>query len=119
MSQENVDRFLAAVEAFNREGMEGHLRYARPDIVWRMDAGWVEDQTYTGYDGLRKLAAMFLENFDDYRWDVERVIDAGDQVAALVWQRGRTKEGGDPHRAAHWRRGRVQRRRSHPCLELL
>jgi hypothetical protein len=55
MSQENVDRFLAAVEAFNREGMEGHLRYARPDIVWRMDAGWVEDQTYTGYDGLRKL----------------------------------------------------------------
>ena len=53
-------------------------------------------KTYTGYDGLRKLAAMFLENFDDYRWDVERVIDAGDQVAALVWQRGRTKEGGDP-----------------------
>jgi ketosteroid isomerase-like protein len=96
MSQENVNRFLAAVEAFNREGIEGLLRYASSDIEWRMDAGWFEDQTYTGQEGLRKLAVMFVENFDDYRWDVDRVIDGGERVAALVWQRGRAKQGGVP-----------------------
>ena len=94
MSQENVDVFLAAVEAFNREGMEGQLRYASRDIEWQMDEGWFEDQTYAGHDGLRALAAIFVDNFDEYRWDVDRVIDAGDKIAALVWQRGRTKEGG-------------------------
>jgi ketosteroid isomerase-like protein len=96
MSRENVERFAAAVEAFNREGIEAILAIADPEIEWTMDAGWLEDQTYKGHDGLRKLSAMFVENLDDYRWDVERVIDSGDRVAALVYQRGRAKEGGVP-----------------------
>jgi len=36
---------------------------------------------------------MSNENADVIRG---AVIEAGDQVAALVWQRGRTKEGGKP-----------------------
>ena len=39
---------------------------------------------------------MWSENFDEYRLDPERFLDADDQVVALVSQRGRIKGSADP-----------------------
>jgi ketosteroid isomerase-like protein len=38
---------------------------------------------------------VWTENFDEYRLDLEKVIDAGDRVVALVYQRARIKRSGD------------------------
>jgi ketosteroid isomerase-like protein len=35
-------------------------------------------------------------NFDEYRLEPEELIDAGDEVVGLVYQRGRIKGGSDP-----------------------
>ncbi len=43
-------------------------------------------------DGVGHLA----EIFDDYRLDLEEIIDAGDHVVALVTRRGCIKRSGDP-----------------------
>jgi ketosteroid isomerase-like protein len=45
---------------------------------------------------MRKIASVWGENFDEYRLDLEKVIDVGgDRVAALVYQRGRIKRSSD------------------------
>jgi hypothetical protein len=34
MSQENVDRFVQGIEAFNRNDIPGSLRLMDPEVVW-------------------------------------------------------------------------------------
>ena len=34
MSQDNVDRFMKGIEAFNRHDITGALRFMDPEIVW-------------------------------------------------------------------------------------
>jgi ketosteroid isomerase-like protein len=91
MSQENVEVVRDTLAAFNRGGVEAALDYFDPSIEWLGPPEWLEERLYKGHDGIRKIAAVWTENFDDYRLDLERTIDAGDRVIALVYQRGRIK----------------------------
>ena len=95
MSQENVEIVRDTIAAFNRGGVEAALEYFDPDIEWLGPPEWLEDRLYEGHDGIRKIAAVWTENFDEYRLDVEKAIDAGDHVVALVYQRARIKGTGD------------------------
>jgi ketosteroid isomerase-like protein len=91
MSQENVEVVRDTLAAFNRAGVEAALGYLDPNIEWLGPPEWLEERLYKGHDGIRKIAAVWTENFDDYRLDLEKAIDAGDRVIALVYQRGRIK----------------------------
>jgi ketosteroid isomerase-like protein len=91
MSQENVEVVRDTLAAFNRGGVEAALDYFDPSIEWFGPPEWLEERLYKGHDGIRKIAAVWTENFDDYRLDLDRTIDAGDRVIALVYQRGRIK----------------------------
>jgi ketosteroid isomerase-like protein len=96
MSQENVEVVRATFEAFNRQGVEAALPYFDPEIEWLGPPEWLEEGLYKGHDGIRKIAAVWTENFDEFRLDLEKAIDAGDHVVALAYQRGRIKGSGDP-----------------------
>jgi ketosteroid isomerase-like protein len=95
MSQENVEIVRDTLAAFNRGGVEAALDYFDPNIEWLGPPEWLEERLYKGHDGIRKIAAVWTENFDDYRLDLEKAIDAGDRVIALVYQRGRIKGSGN------------------------
>jgi ketosteroid isomerase-like protein len=95
MSRENVELVRRAIDAFNREGVEAALAYMDPAIEWVGPPEWLEASPYTGHDGIRKIASIWEETFDEYRLDVERAFDAGDHVVALVVQHGRIKGTGD------------------------
>lgn len=95
MSEENVAIVRRTIEAFNREGVEAALAYMDPAIEWVVPPDWLEDSPYNGHDGIRKIASLWDENFDEYRLDLERALDAGDHVVALVIQHGRIKGSGD------------------------
>ena len=56
---------------------------------------WLEQRIYSGHDGIRRLASVWTENFDDFRLDLEKAIDAGDHVVALGCQRARIKGSDD------------------------
>jgi ketosteroid isomerase-like protein len=96
MSQANVEIVRDTIAAFNRGGVEAALEYLDPDIEWLGAPEWLEESLYKGHDGLRKLASYWTENFDGYRLELERVIDAGDRVVALGYQRARIKGSDDP-----------------------
>src|SRR6478672_10603186 len=52
MSQENVDQFVASVEAFNRMDIPGLLRLLDPEIHFEHRVAALEG-TYSGLDGVR------------------------------------------------------------------
>src|SRR5688500_7291710 len=106
MSEENVEtirrmyeRWLgddaAAFEGFDEE-IELH-----PDPA----ADWVGvDDVYRGHDGVRAYMNQVYDAFEDYRPEVEDLIDAGDRVITLAIEHGRGRSSGaavESRRTAH------------------
>ena len=97
MSQEGVETVTKVVDAFNTRGLDAALAYVHPELAWYAPPEWLERQVYRGPEGLRQLAESWGENFDEYRLDLERVIDlGGNRALALLIQRGLIKTGGSP-----------------------
>ena len=99
MSQENVEIVRRAFDAFAEEGVEGVIPLAAVDAVIYSMPEWPDDAEYRGPEGLRKLAAQWSDNFDEFGFDVHDVRDAGDSVVALLEMTGRIKGSGVPMRA--------------------
>ena len=94
MSEDLTQWMLRINAAFNRDGIEAVIDDYHPELEWHLPPQWLEDSVYTGHDGLRTLAALWTRNFDEYRWDIERIVDLGQRAVLLVYHRGRTKDEG-------------------------
>lgn len=108
MSREKVDLVRAMYEAWLAEGRAifddaaTSGRY-HPDFELRPDpnADWVGvDDTYRGPDGLTQYMTVVYEAFEDYRPEVEDILDAGDQVVTLAIEHGRGRDSGAEVQAA-------------------
>ena len=64
MSQENVDRLRAALEAYNQEGPEAIIALLDPEVEWIADRSDMGRVTYRGRDGVRKSFEELYEGFD-------------------------------------------------------
>jgi ketosteroid isomerase-like protein len=96
MSTENVQRLRRAYENFAATGeLSGNFA---PDFVWDMSTfrDWPERQTYEGVDGARQFLADWIGAWEDWELEVEQLVDAGDQVVAVLRQSGRSKATGLP-----------------------
>jgi ketosteroid isomerase-like protein len=99
MSQENVEVFRRAFEAFTRGGWEPLFGTIwAPEIVWDMSpAGIAGLGVYHGFDELRSFFEDWFSTFpfDDWEQELDDVIDCGDEVVvALTRQRGRGSASG-------------------------
>jgi ketosteroid isomerase-like protein len=116
LGSENIVAALAdeAVAVRVRETLD---RLAEPDFEVTMVApesaggGTFEDR---GADGFTRLWEDWSEPFAALRIEIEKMIDAGDQVVSLVRQAGRTKTGSveiEDTSAAVWtvKNGRLSR----------
>jgi ketosteroid isomerase-like protein len=92
MSQENVEIVWKVFEAHTTRGMEAALPLFAPDVVWDPGPDWVEDETYRGRDGVRKLNNLWAENFEDYALEPHEIRDLGDRVLALYEMTGRIRD---------------------------
>jgi ketosteroid isomerase-like protein len=97
VSRENVELVRKAYERFQAEGDFSDETLAE-DFVWDMSTfgNWPEDQTYEGIDGARRFMSDWLSAFEDWTVEIESMHDAGDDVIAVVRQRGRSKTTGMP-----------------------
>jgi ketosteroid isomerase-like protein len=84
-------RLRGAIAAVNRGDLEEAIQLFHPDAQWKSPEEWLEREVYRGYDGIREIGRLWLDNFDDYRWDVERLVWAGEVTVVLAYQRGRAK----------------------------
>jgi ketosteroid isomerase-like protein len=109
MSQENVEIVRRIYQGFQGEAsLVGAFDDAIDDeIELHPDpaADWVGvNDTYRGHDGVRRYMAQVYEAFEDYRPEVEDLLDAGDKVVTLAIEHGRGRASGarvEARRTAH------------------
>ena len=103
MSEENVERvarifsdeFPALYRWLSGSG-EGVVwdRTTFEDFIWDTTTfdGWPEPREFHGFDGFVEFLEIWIEPYDDFRIDVEDVIDASDDlVVAVLRQSGRLR----------------------------
>jgi ketosteroid isomerase-like protein len=94
MSQENVELARRATEALDRHGVEAVISsgFWSPEVVFDLSpAGIPGLGVYRGYDEIRAFFEDWFGAFPFEEWgmDNEELIDHGDQVIAMLRQRGR------------------------------
>jgi ketosteroid isomerase-like protein len=94
MSQENVERARAAIDAYNREGPEAFFELLDPEVEWVTDRSDLGRSTFRGVDGVRKSFDELSEALSDLRFEVSELREAGDCVVGLGHLRGRFRATG-------------------------
>jgi ketosteroid isomerase-like protein len=97
MSHENVE-FLEGLFAGATDMDKQALLDALPELIPQMcdpDIEWMEDprradrRIYRGHEGVRESFERWLENFEEYEFEVERMVDCGDKVLVYGREEGR------------------------------
>ncbi len=107
MSRENVEIVRRMYEAWLAGDFSTVYATLDESIELNPDqeAAWVGiGEVYRGHDGIRSYMRSVYEAFDEYRPEVEQLIDAGDQVLTLAVEHGRGRGSGaevEAHRTAH------------------
>jgi ketosteroid isomerase-like protein len=113
MSRENLELVRKTVELFGAGGTEALLACYATDVIVYSVPGWVEDPVYRGHDGIRRLMALWTENFDDIAFDLHEIRESQERVLALFELTGSIKGSGVPIRqpfgavSADFRDGRI------------
>jgi len=94
MSQENVDRLRALLQAWN-PGDEVDISLLDPSVVYEdtilPDHG---GETYRGYEGVVRATERWLEAYEKVTLELERVFDAGDRIVSIHRARSRARHTG-------------------------
>ena len=80
MSKENVERVRASLAAYNRGDLDAVIETLHPDVEFRT----LLLGNHRGRDALRTLYQENRAAFPDYKLEPLELIDAGDQVIAVV-----------------------------------
>ena len=88
MSQENVEIVRTLLDGFAHRQHERAFELYDPEIEWdasRMVAG-LPDATgvYHGHEGVRTYWRNWLSAWSDLDFELQDVVDAGDEVVALI-----------------------------------
>jgi ketosteroid isomerase-like protein len=82
MSQENAETFRRFVDHYNETG-KPLWELIDPELVYIIDPpAWLAG-TYRGHEGLRVLQDRTAEVFDEFRFEVDELLVAGDSVVSL------------------------------------
>jgi ketosteroid isomerase-like protein len=105
MPQKNVEIVRGVYEALNRRDGETPFEVYAEDIVWMSSpsrAGVGIDPVYRGHDGVRRFWRDGLSVFGDIQLEVEDLLEAGDQVLAVVREREVGRASGVPVENTHF-----------------
>ena len=83
MSQENVELYQQAIDAFNRRDFEAFLALMDADVELAPRLASVEG-SFQGHDGVRRWWRNLLDAFPDYTAEILEVHDLGDLTLASV-----------------------------------
>jgi ketosteroid isomerase-like protein len=93
VSQENVDKTLGFITAYNRRDFEAAVQHFDPDIDWVLPALQRSDSC-RGREEVIRFWEGLDDTFDELRLDPQEWVDAGDLVAVRLRYYGRGKGSG-------------------------
>ena len=82
-------------EAFETRDNVSPFEVYDPEIEWYAGVPGVGfEPVYRGHDGVRAFWRYFLTSWESIEFRLDDLIDAGDEVVALIWQRNRGRASG-------------------------
>ncbi len=90
MSREDAERTRAAFESLRQTG-EFDPDWFDPDVKWHLRADLPDSDTLVGRDRLMRFLSEWTAAFQDPHFDLEELIDAGDDQIAVLRLRGRVR----------------------------
>jgi len=119
MSRENVEVVRTIYDAAARRDSDTPFQLYAEDIVWDMSkarrAVLFTRPVYHGQDGVRQAWREVLSVFGDVDFEVDELIDLGEQVLATLREREVGRASGAPSRRPTWRSGRSPTAKSSDC----
>lgn len=97
MSQNNVEVVRRAIAAFNRgelDTLAATYDWYHADLEFLEDPRLPDATAHSGADAIEAYFRNFFDLFEDYSFEIEEIVDAGDQVVVLNRQRARSKGSG-------------------------
>jgi ketosteroid isomerase-like protein len=91
---EALDQVRRGYDAWNRRDWEELFSLLHPDMEWMPMEGTLLGGPFRGHDQVRGFLETLMEAWDEFRIDVEDLIERGDQVLALVRVRTRARASG-------------------------
>ena len=89
MSRQNVEIVRECIEAFQRGDYATAMEALDPEIEYEL-THFPDGKIYHGHDGVREAFRIWIGTWDNYRQELDELIDAGDnEVIALVREFGR------------------------------
>lgn len=89
MSQENVEVVRGAAGAFDRGDFDTALEAFDPAVVYEVrPSTGPEPGVHHGHEGVREAFGRWIGAWEEYEWGLHELIDAGDHVVAVGWDRG-------------------------------
>jgi ketosteroid isomerase-like protein len=93
LSQENVDKTLDFIAAYNRRDFDAAMRHFDPEVEWVLP----EQQSSDSCVGVQEILRFWEgldETFEELRLDPQEALDGGDRVAVRLRFYGRGKGSG-------------------------
>src|SRR5688500_11595045 len=100
MSEENLSALKQAITAGQQGRCDAFLAVLDEDVVW--DAADVPGGKRYGRDGVREFFRQWVGTFDDFRFEAQEFIEAGDSVFVHMRQWGRGRTSGAPVEIDLW-----------------
>jgi ketosteroid isomerase-like protein len=94
MSQKNVEIVLAAFDAWNRGDHDAFVDLWGEEAEFWPFRAQLEGRAYRGRDGLRRFIAEVAGDWEELRFQVDEMRDAGEQMAGRGRFRARGKASG-------------------------
>ena len=92
MSRENVETISGLLEAYERGGTEATLQLVAPEFELTMPAVYPgPNRVFRGPEAARQALDDWIDSFEDFRAEIEELIDAGDRVIAVIRESGRMR----------------------------
>jgi ketosteroid isomerase-like protein len=106
--QEHLDIARRGIEAYNRGDLETLFELAADDVEFVVPDTMVNSGRYVGRGGFQAMMDQWEEAWDEFRVDIEELVEEGDAVVVSVAQYGRGRGSGIETRmaAAHLMRFR-------------
>src|SRR5262245_39490383 len=82
MSEENVERFVEGIEAFNRKDVPGFVRLLDAEVVWDHRLADLQGN-FVGPEAVATWFGDLYEHFETVEIDCPDIRDLGDRVLGL------------------------------------
>jgi ketosteroid isomerase-like protein len=96
MTNENVDLVRRAYQAYSEGDLASAGSAYSDDTVWDVTRFRPDEGVHSGLDELTKYLGSWRATWTEHSFSLERAVDAGDHVVAVIQESGRGKSSGAP-----------------------